>query len=340
MDKKVIFAVAGSGKTTYIIEKLTLEKRSLVITYTINNLNNLRVGIINKFGYFPDNIKLMSYFTFIYTICYRPLLSFKYNTNGITFERNPNQFARQTDYSYFFDVHGRIYSNRIAKFLEIQRVLSDVNIRIYKYFDNLFIDEVQDIAGHDFNFISSIARTNIEMTFVGDFYQHTFDTSRDGNVNVNLHDDYSNYKTYFENMGLSVDVDSLNKSFRCSPTICDFITKNIGIEIHSNRSDDTRIQTIDSQEKVDEIYHDGSIIKLFYREHYKYGCNSRNWGESKGENRYGDVCVVLNRETLRKFPNKLNELNLKTRNKLYVACSRARNDLYFIPFNFLEQYKS
>ena len=50
MDKRIIFAVAGSGKTSLIIEKLTLEKRNLLITYTENNFINLRSKIINKFG--------------------------------------------------------------------------------------------------------------------------------------------------------------------------------------------------------------------------------------------------------------------------------------------------
>ena len=41
MDKRVIFAVAGSGKTTYIVNNLFPEKRSLIITYTKNNYNNI-----------------------------------------------------------------------------------------------------------------------------------------------------------------------------------------------------------------------------------------------------------------------------------------------------------
>lgn len=41
MDKKVIFAVAGSGKTTYIINGLSADKRSLIITYTTANYYNI-----------------------------------------------------------------------------------------------------------------------------------------------------------------------------------------------------------------------------------------------------------------------------------------------------------
>jgi len=41
MDKRIILAVAGSGKTTHIVNSLSTNKRSLIITYTISNLENL-----------------------------------------------------------------------------------------------------------------------------------------------------------------------------------------------------------------------------------------------------------------------------------------------------------
>lgn len=340
MDKRVIFAVAGSGKTTYILDQLSLKKRSLVITYTNNNLMNLCTGILKKFGYLPENIRLQTYFTFLYTFCYRPLLSLEFKTKGINYERNPNQLVRQTRKEYFFDKHRKIYSNRIAKFLEVRGVLDEVNLRISKYFDNLFIDEIQDFAGHDFNFLKSIAKTDIEMTFVGDFYQHTFDTSRDGSVNKSLHNDYTRYKACFADMGFDVDVKSLERSYRCSPTICEFITKNIGIEIYSHRNDETKVCLVETQEQADKIFYDRSIVKLFYQEHYRYECYSNNWAKCKGENKYNDVCIVLNSTTLNSFKEELYKLSPQTKNKLYVACTRSRNDLYFVPCGFYEKYKS
>ncbi len=45
MDKKVIFAVAGSGKTTYIVNTLSDSKKSLIVTYTTANYENLRKKI-------------------------------------------------------------------------------------------------------------------------------------------------------------------------------------------------------------------------------------------------------------------------------------------------------
>ena len=67
MDKTVMFAVAGSGKTTKIVERLSLEKRSLIVTYTNNNRENLQRKILLKFdGIWPENITLMTYFSFLY----------------------------------------------------------------------------------------------------------------------------------------------------------------------------------------------------------------------------------------------------------------------------------
>lgn len=347
MDKRVILAVAGSGKTTYIVNQLDLEKRSLIVTYTNNNYRNLRDSILRKFGHFPENITLLTYFSFLYSFCYRPFLSYKLKARGINYERHPNRYVRQLvqgtqqiNREYFVDQHNRLFSNRIARLLELYGVLEDINLRLSKYFDNLFIDEVQDLAGHDFNLLKSISQAELEMIFVGDFYQHTFDTSRDGNTNRNLHNDYGNYVALFERMGMMVDEETLKNSYRCSPTICAYIREELGIEIFSNKIDDTNIIRIDTQSDADEIFKNNDTVKLFYREHYKFGCYSRNWGESKGENQYNDVCVVLNAATFKLFKtNRLNELNPQTKNKFYVACSRANNDLYFVDESFYKKYK-
>ena len=53
MDKRVIFAVAGSGKTTYIIDSLSQDKRSLIVTYTVGNYNNLFRAFKREFGITP-----------------------------------------------------------------------------------------------------------------------------------------------------------------------------------------------------------------------------------------------------------------------------------------------
>ena len=69
MDKKIIFAVAGAGKTTSIIDKLSIEENSLIITYTENNYKKLKKKVIDKFGYLPENIKIYTYFNILYFNC-------------------------------------------------------------------------------------------------------------------------------------------------------------------------------------------------------------------------------------------------------------------------------
>ena len=84
-----------------------------------------------------------------------------------------------------------------------------------------------------------------------------------------------------------------------------------------------------------------TIVKLFYRENYKYDCFSRNWGDCKGENHYHDVCVILNKTTMDNYiKGKLSELKPVTKNKLYVACSRANNHLYLIAENEIKHHKN
>ena len=196
MDKSVIFAVAGSGKTTHIIKQLSLNERSLIITYTKNNVNNLKNSIIEKFGYFPENITLFSYFTFLYSFCFMPFLSNKIKSKGMFWELPPSWTyqVKRNKIEFYRASNMLLYHNRIAKLLAVCNVLDDVNSRLDKYFDNLFIDEIQDFAGNDFNFLRSIVKAEVGILFVGDFYQHTFDTSRDGSVNKTLHNHFYSYQ--------------------------------------------------------------------------------------------------------------------------------------------------
>jgi DNA helicase-2/ATP-dependent DNA helicase PcrA len=341
MDKSVILAVAGSGKTSRLVENLDDERRFLIVTYTDSNHENLRTKIIQRFGYFPANVTLYTYFRFLHGFCYRPFLRSKKNTKGMTFKLPPPRtIYALTDDRRYIAPSRRLYANRLAKLIKQSNLMSDLVSRMEKYFDVLFVDEVQDFAGHDFNFLLDISAAKMEITFVGDFFQHTFDTSRDGNVNSKLHDDYAAYKARFTKAKLSVDTDSLKKSRRCSRTVCDFITEKIGISIEANDSRESVVRFESDPIAALGIYNDPKTVKLFYQEHHKYACYSQNWGVSKGIDRYQDVCVVLNPGNVTAWNRGgFRGINVQTRNKLYVACSRARGNLTFVPEVLLKAYK-
>lgn len=70
MDKRVIFAVAGSGKTTLLIRRLREDRRTLILTFTVNNEAHLRAQIIRRFGYIPYGIRVMTRFEFLHGFCF------------------------------------------------------------------------------------------------------------------------------------------------------------------------------------------------------------------------------------------------------------------------------
>ncbi|MCV6795657.1 DNA helicase UvrD [Achromobacter ruhlandii] len=341
MDKSVIFAVAGSGKTTRLVTALDEVRRFLLVTYTEANYDNLRAKVIGRFGYLPPNIAIYTYFSFLHSFCYRPFLRSKKNTRGITFKA-PDRFPVYplTNDRRYISPGGWLYANRLAKFIEQSGLVGAVLARMEKYFDVFCVDEVQDFGGHDFNFLLAISEAQMDMNFVGDFYQHTFDTSRDGNVNSNLHKNYDAYRKKFERARLKVDTDSLKCSRRCSKSVCDFITEKIGVNIQAHDERTSVVRFEDDPAAVATLYQDPGTVKLFYKEHQKYGCFSQNWGASKGMDRYEDVCVVLNPGNVKAWnAGSFRDINPETRNKLYVACSRARGNLTFVPESLLKVYK-
>ncbi|RTZ03129.1 AAA family ATPase [Flavobacterium sp. GSP6] len=273
MDKRVILAVAGSGKTYHIVEQLNETKRFLIITYTISNTENLRNEIINKFGYIPTNIKIKSYFTFLYSFCFKPFLANEIDRKGISWKLPKSFFDKS-----FLTKNGYLYHNRIAMLIIKQNVIPSVKQRLEKYYDCLLIDEVQDFGGHDFNLLSEISKSNLDILFVGDFFQHTFTTSSDGKTNINLYKSSADYLQKYRDLNFTIDNTTLVNSRRCSKTICDFIREKIGIEIYSKGNLETEYKLITDETEADRIFNDSKIIKLFLQEHYAYDCYSDNWG--------------------------------------------------------------
>jgi DNA helicase II / ATP-dependent DNA helicase PcrA len=335
LDKKVIFAVAGSGKTTEIVDRIDEERRFLIFTYTEENLLNLRKKIVAKHGRVPSSVSVMTYFSFLHSFCLRPLAGLKTRSRGINFDDDPPQ-GRYNDkqQGYYLDGARRIYVSRLAKAIT-KHYPEGLLRRIELFFDVVLVDEVQDFASHDFNLLLHLARANVEMLMVGDFLQHTYDTSRDGSTLKNLHKSFGGYAQRFRDAGIVVDTDSLSHSRRCSPAVCDFISANLGVPIKTHSDRPARIIPVESQAQADELRCRSDIVKLFYSKHRQYGCVSQNWGASKGEDHYDEVCVVLNKTTLAKYRSgELAALPPQTLNKLYVALSRSRGDVYLAPHTF------
>lgn len=335
MDKQLILAVAGSGKTYHIVQTLNTEKRFLIVTYTISGIISIKNEVINRFGYLPKNIVIKNYFSFLYSFCYKPFFADEYSVKGISWNYPKNYFDKS-----YFTKNNYLYHNRISKLLLIKNNIQDVKTRIEKYYDEVLIDEIQDFGGNDFNFLLELTKSNVKFLLVGDFFQHTFDTSRDNNTNQSLHRNLHKFLERLKKADFNLDNQTLVKSRRCSKTTCDFIQNRVGIEIESNSGRITKCELIEDKQDAQRIFDDENIVKLFLTRHYNYECRSDNWGACKGLS-YDNVCVVISDEIFRSFKSDglINFKSNITRNKFYVACSRTRNHLYFIPNKLIKDYK-
>ena len=343
-NKRLIHAVAGSGKTTKIIESIDPQKRNLILTYTETNQNTIRGKLIDKLGYIPESTFVFGVFEFLYSFCLVPYLGKR--PKGINFEYQPQGNFDKTA----IDTTGRIVQNQLSKSLlrgsliykrkEIKFDNSYLD-RIDKFFDCIYVDECQDFESDDFDWLLSLSNLNAEVSLLGDFYQKTFSTSRRGNKGKGVHSNFENWIKVISDSGFEIDLSSLSKSYRCPKIVCDFIVEKLAIEISSQLEEkySAQITLINSQDKIESIMTDDNVMKLFYQKSYDYDCKSQNWGDSKGSE-YDNVCVVLNPTTYKLFAaDCLNELSSQTKSKFYVACTRTRGNLYFVKQLDISKYK-
>lgn len=342
-NKRLIHAVAGSGKTTTLIGKIDPTKKNLIITYTSENQNHLKRKLIDKFGRIPENTHVFGVFEFLYQFCLIPYLGRR--LNGINFSyKQKNYWDNNT-----IDNSKRAIVNQLSKSLingnivyggKSYKCKFDYLKRMDKFFDSVYIDECQDFTSDDFDWMMSLSQLEAEVLLVGDYYQKTFQTSSRGNKGKGTHSTYQNWKLAIEKAGFEIDEYSLMKSYRCPKTICDYITRNFNIKIEGieELSEQGTIQEIETQEEIESVMNDDGIMKLFYQKSQKYQCRSMNWGESKGTE-YEKICVVLNQSTYKHYKaNTLNQLVEQTKAKLYVACTRTKGDLYFVEENNVKRY--
>src|SRR5690606_10005928 len=82
MDKRIILAKAGSGKTYYICNNLNPVNRNLIIAYTNQNISNIVNEVSKAHGSIPEHTEVITFHSFIYRNFVRPyelLISEKYN---------------------------------------------------------------------------------------------------------------------------------------------------------------------------------------------------------------------------------------------------------------------
>lgn len=227
MANQLTLAVAGSRKTQSIVEQCALlppNRRALVVTYTQTNQAELRDRLSRLAG---DNleIEVLGWFTFLLRHFAKPFLPFKFPGErilGFDFEGRPHRNA--TGLARFVDSNGAAYGCELGRLASelIAESSGALLRRLECIYDEIHIDEVQDLSAHDWQIIDSLLGSNLDVKMVGDIRQAVLSTNPRSSKNKKYA--YAEAIEWFrerEARGTLTIIQS-STTWRCHPAIADF----------------------------------------------------------------------------------------------------------------------
>lgn len=335
MTSRMYLAAAGSGKTTFLLEKTSdKSKRYLNITFTDENAENARDMLLKKYRCVPSNVTILPWFSFLLEHGVRPFqgaAGFK-DTQFTGIQINPegrNYYKRPT-LRYYCNSSNAIYA---AKLPELALHCNEqgggaVLQRLQRIFDAVLIDEVQDMAGYDYEFIKLLINSDIDIILCGDERQKTYRT------NGSTKNKGKTLECFLQEKKLTgrcpVDRSTLNGSHRCGEAIIQFAsklypklpqTKSLAKPSPSRHSGVWLVPDSCAQAYSDKyhpvVLRDKSNVKTID------SSNILNFGKSKGRT-YDDVLIYPVGSVRKWLSNHEQDLKEQTRSRFYVAVTRAR----------------
>ncbi len=227
MANQLTIAVAGSGKTHGLVEYcagMAHDRRALVVTFTQTNQAELRSRIRSRDGDHPG-IQVVGWFTFLLRDFARPFFPFMfpgYRVRGFNFKGRPHMMA--TGLKRFCDSGGAVYACELGR---LAHELFDASRgallnRLEGCYDEILIDEVQDLSAHDWEIIDELFRSTIDLRMVGDIRQSVLSTNPRSGKNKRYA--YAEAVSWFrerEEVGL-LEIIENTTTWRCCPKISEF----------------------------------------------------------------------------------------------------------------------
>lgn len=175
-------AVAGGRKTQSIVDSCVESSEShriLVLGYTIASQSELESRIRNA-GVFDRRVEVMGWFAFLmhhFVQPYLPLLYRNRKLAGLNFDGDPGRYAKGE--RRFLDNSDRAYKLHLSKLAHdvSEASYGSVLDRIEHIYDEIFIDEVQDLGGWDLEILEMLLRSSLKITMVGDMRQAVLSTN-------------------------------------------------------------------------------------------------------------------------------------------------------------------
>ena len=359
MAKKVILAVAGAGKTYYICHKIDPAKRNLIRAFTHENIHNIQKELCDAHGCVPELTMVTTFDSFVYHQLILPYETSiaehfacpRFSSCGICMTDPPSKtkknaegksvanphYRKKDSLTHYVTMNRQYYCATLSELvLQVKKnresLIKRLAARLNLFFDCILIDEFQDFREYDYELIMALAKRLNDVILVGDYHQHSVSaTNNSGKPFKNKSKDvsYVDFVAELRNSGFEIDLTTLDKSRRCSAEICNYISEKLHINIASNGDHCGSIVWIDDDPSV--VLNQDQIIKLVFNEAANYTFRAMNWSYSKGDT-VDSACVILtdgldNLDSDSFDPEKIKRSTL---NKLYVAMTRSRGDLYLI----------
>lgn len=224
----VLIASAGSRKTTYLVEEAlkVAGKRVLLTTYTNENVDQINSYIVERNGCVPSNVTVLSWYSFLLQDGVRPYqnhITARTRINTINFAATPPRFAKKTEDDYYLTPGNNIYRDRVAAFVcECDdRSNGLVLKRLEKIYARMFIDELQDLAGPDLDFLQKLFCSSLSVVAVGDPRQATYSTNNALKNKKFRKSHITEWIAEKRRAGL-ISVQERNECYRSNQAICDF----------------------------------------------------------------------------------------------------------------------
>lgn len=182
MASHLTLAVAGSRKTQGIVEhcaSLNHERSVLVLTYTQANQEEL-ICRLKLYAGDRHHVEVMGWFTFLLQHFARPFLPFKFAGKrilGFNFDGRP--YFKAVGINRFLDSNGAAYGCELARLAHelVSESKGTLLRRLECIYDEILIDEVQDLSAHDWEIIDVLLHSSIDIRMVGDIRQSVLATN-------------------------------------------------------------------------------------------------------------------------------------------------------------------
>lgn len=343
MSNRLTIASAGSGKTQHIVESAIGNVKQgesvLITTYTEACEKEIREKLIAACGgAIPSLITVQTWFSFLIQHGAKPyqLSSITGEIKGMLLVNGKSAIyvgEKVSPTQHYLTSDGKIYSDKLAKFVVRCNEESKGKVfdRISRCFDNIYIDEVQDLAGYDLEILKDLFECDSEVVLVGDPRQATYSTN---NSAKNKNFKKAEIVHFFADDKLEIDTDdkSLTVNYRCSEGICAF-SNTLYPDMSPASSGNEKVTGHDGIFLVEEGVVD-SYLKEFnpvqLRDSKSKKVNEQypviNFGKSKGLT-FDRVLIYPTGPVVKWLRDNSSDLTAVGRSKLYVALTRARSSV-------------